>query len=60
MYATNVDSTRDMQPQIIYSIALAGNRTRVTRMANENSTTEPPMHLFKRVCTHVTVHQSNL
>ncbi len=27
--------------------ALAGNRTRVPRVAGENSTTEPPMHIYK-------------
>ena len=28
-----------------HSPALAGNRTRVSRVAGENSTTEPPMHV---------------
>ena len=29
--------------KICYKIALAGNRTRASRVAGENSTTEPPM-----------------
>ena len=36
------------QPQIslMSKVALAGNRTRASRVAGENSTTEPPMHKF--------------
>ena len=29
------------------TIASAGNRTRASRVAGENSTTEPPMHGFR-------------
>ena len=28
-------------------VALAGNRTRASRVAGENSTTEPPMHAYR-------------
>ena len=35
-----------------YLIALAGNRTRASRVAGENSTTEPPM-LFLKVVFHI-------
>ena len=31
-------------------VALAGNRTRASRVAGENSTTEPPMHVKTHFC----------
>ena len=42
--------------------ALAGNRTRASRVAGENSTTEPPVPLFRtgRTCTYQCKTKSGL
>ena len=39
-----------MQKNLIKMIALAGNRTPVSRVAGENSTTEPPMLALRATC----------
>ena len=37
------DGGQERKAQKVYNAALAGNRTRASRVAGENSTTEPPM-----------------